>query len=403
MRNSGDGVSKTVNLLFIIFILLWLVAGLARTLFFPKDINYLEKRTASKAAAFSLPAYLDSSFQDSMDSALSDQLPFAQRMKDVYNHASDYLILRMLRPVIRTYRDRYIPYHNKRIFQEEYLLYSPTRLLPGDTDYDANLQSYNAGFAANPGVEFYMYYVETDLDMNFMTGEKSGIYEYIGESIDLPEDHIGRLAVDSFDDYSRYFLKTDHHWCYRGAYRGYTDILKMLAPEETPLRPLETVVLGTSSGSKAAAVGIFGFEEDFTVYRFAFPDMTVTVNGQAAGDYGNQSAWLRRADEGLPAKMPDGLVYAEFYGGDGGEIVFDTGREDRENLLILGDSYDNAILKLLAAHFGRTYAVDQRYYEADNGVPFDLTEYIEEHDITKVLAVGYAVSFQAAEFAWGED
>lgn len=399
MRNLGDGVSKMINLVFIIFLLSWLAGGLARTLFFPKDINYLENRSANKAAVFSVSAYLDSSFQESMENALSDQLPFAQRMKNGYNLADSYLALKMLRPVIVTYRDRYIPYRGKWIFREEYLLYSMSKLWPGDTRYDANLYSYNAGFAANPDADFYVYYIETDFDMDFMTGEKSGIYEYIEENLDLPEDRIDRLAIDSFEDYSRYFLKTDHHWCYRGSYQGYTDILRMLAPEETPLQPLETVTLGTSSGSKAAGVGVYGFQEDFSVYRFAFPDMIVVINGRPM-DYDSQSVWLRRADEGLSATVADGLGYGSFYGGDTGEIVFDTGRADRENLLILGDSYDNAIIKLLASHFGRTYAVDQRYYEADNGVPFDLPEYIREHDITKVLLAGYAFSFQTTEFAW---
>lgn len=239
--------------------------------------------------------------------------------------------------------------------------------------------------------------------MNFQTGERSGIYEYIRENLDLPQGHIDRLAVADFEDYRRYFLKTDHHWSYCGAYQGYTEILQMLAPEETPLQPLETVTLGTLSGSKAAGIGVYGFEEDFTAYRFAFPDMSVTVNGQPAADYGSQSAWFQRADDGLPATAADGLRYGGFYGGDDGEVVFDTGRSERENLLILGDSYDNAIIKLLAAHFGRTYAVDQRYYEEEDGGPFDLEDYLRERNITKVLAVGNGVSFQMTEFAWGEE
>lgn len=396
MRNFRGGASKIINILFIAFILFWLVLGLARTLFFPKDTNFLENRTADKVPAFSAAAYLDASFQDGVEDALSDQAPFAQHMKKLYNMADSLALRTMLRPFLPAFRDRYIPYHDEWIFQEEYLLYTPFRLLPDNTGYDANLRSYNAAFAANPGVDFYLYYVETDLDVDLATGEKSGVYEYISEFVDLPEDHVGRLEVDGFEDYSRYFLKTDHHWCYRGSYQGYSEILRMLAPEEAPLRPLETVALGKSSGTKAAGVGIYGFYEDFAAYRFAFPDMTVTVNGRPAEDYGSQDRWMN----GETAS--DSLSYGSFYGGDYGEVVFDTGRADRENLLILGDSYDNAVIKLLASHFGRTYAVDQRYYEAENGAAFDLPEYIREHDIAKVLKVGYLVSYQMEEFAWGE-
>ena len=402
MGSLRGNASKIINLLFILFIVLFLAAGLARTLLFPKDINYLENRPANKVAAFDLSGYLDASFQDSVDKALSDQVFFAQRMKNSYNQADSWLLRRMLRPVILTYRDRYIPYHGEWIFQEEYLLYTPGKPGANRSYYDVNLQSYNEGFAANPDVEFYLYYVETDMDVDLVTGEKSEVYEYITENIDLPADHMDRLAVDDFQAYSRYFLKTDHHWSYRGAYQGYTDILRMLAPEETPLQPLETVVLGTSSGSKASSVGIYGFEEEFSAYRFSFPEMTITVNGQPAADYGSQETWFQRAAEGRPAALEDNLRYGSFYGGDYGEVVFDTGRADRENLLILGDSYDNAIIKLLSAHFGRTYAVDQRYYEVGKGEPFDLSAYIQANDITKVLMVGYSISFRMAEFAWGE-
>ena len=400
MQNSKSGIYKIINLLFILLVLSWLTVGLGKTLLFPKDVNYLENRPANQVPVYSVSAYLELGFQESMEKALSDQVLFAQRMKKGYNQADSMLLRRMLRPVLLTCRDRYIPYHGVNIFQEEYLLYTLNRLEPGDTRFDANLLSYNAGFAADPGVEFYLYYIETDFDMNFQTGERSGIYEYIREKLALPQDHIDRLAVADFEDYRRYFLKTDHHWSYRGAYQGYTEILQMLAPEDTPLQPLETVTLGTFSGSKAMGIGVYGFEEDFTAYRFAFPEMSVTVNGQPAADYGSQSAWFQRADEGLPATVADGLRYGGFYGGDNGEVVFDTGRRGRENLLILGDSYDNAIIKLLAAHFGRTYAVDQRYYKGKNGVPFSLSDYIREHDISKVLAVGYAASFQMPEFAW---
>lgn len=402
MQKLRDNAAKLINLLFIGLIMSWLAAGLVRTLFFPKDINILENRPSNKLAAFSPSAYLESSFQDSMEDALADQVLFAQRMKNAYNQADSYLLRQMLRPILVANRDRYIPYHSECIFQEEYLLYPFDRLEPGDDRYDGNLRSYNAGFAANPGVEFYLYYIETDLDVDLVTGEKSGVYEYIRANLDLPEDHIDRLTVDNFQEYSQYFLKTDHHWCYRGSYQGYTEILQMLAPEEAPLQPLETVALGISSGTKAAGVGIYNFEEDFAAYRFAFPNMTVTVNGQPMADYGSQSAWFRRADEGAPATAEDELRYSGFYGLDSGEVVFDTGRTERENILILGDSYDNAILKLLAAHFGRTYAVDRRNYEVENGVPFDLTEYVKAHDITKVLAVGYSLSFQMPEFAWEE-
>ena len=128
----------------------------------------------------------------------------------------------------------------------------------------------------------------------------------------------------------------------------------------------------TVHGSKAAACGADQLGEAMTVFRFGFPAMTVTLDGQPAADYGNQ---------GGP------LSYSTIYGGDNGEVILDAGASG-PNLLILGESYDNAVLKLLASHYDTLYSVDLRYYAHTMGEPFDLSAYVQEHQITKVLLMG---------------
>ena len=117
--------------------------------------------------------------------------------------------------------------------------------------------------------------------------------------------------------------------------------------------------------------------------------MTVTRNGEPAGDYGRQDA--------APGELA--LSYGAFYGGDDGEIIFDTGRTDRGNLLVIGESYDNAILKLLASHFDRTYSVDLRYYRNYMGSDFSLGDYLRRNNITKVLLIGNVDYYISPDFA----
>jgi len=117
--------------------------------------------------------------------------------------------------------------------------------------------------------------------------------------------------------------------------------------------------------------------------------MTVTRNGEPAGDYGRQDA--------VPGELA--LSYGAFYGGDDGEIIFDTGRTDRGNLLVIGESYDNAILKLLASHFDRTYSVDLRYYRNYMGSDFSLGDYLRRNNITKVLLIGNVDYYISPDFA----
>ena len=90
--------------------------------------------------------------------------------------------------------------------------------------------------------------------------------------------------------------------------------------------------------------------------------------------------------------------YGGFYGWDAGEVTFSAGRTDRENILILGESYDNAVIKMLATHFNHTYAVDLRYYEAYMGEKFSFSDYVEERGITQVLLIGNIDYYLMDEF-----
>ena len=65
---------------------------------------------------------------------------------------------------------------------------------------------------------------------------------------------------------------------------------------------------------------------------------------------------------------------------------------------MIGDSYDNAILKLLASHFGKTCSIDLRYYlTGEDG--FDIAAYIRRHEIGQVLVVGSTFLYRDPTFA----
>ena len=212
-------------------------------------------------------------------------------------------------------------------------------------------------------------------------------------TIDLPAERTGCFRIDSFDQFKGWFYRTDHHWNAAGSLEGYRQVLSLLKPQETALVPREEVTLkGQLTGSKATGA-LAAFSEDMTVYRYDYPEMTVTVNGAPAEDYGNQQAYLS-GEGGTP-------TYGKFYGSDNGETTFDTGTQGRGNLLVVGESFDNAILKLLASHYDKTFSVDLRYYEAHLDIPFDLDAYLAEHAIDTVLLIGNIDYFVMEEFMLG--
>lgn len=197
--------------------------------------------------------------------------------------------------------------------------------------------------------------------------------------------------MDDLDTFRRWFYRTDHHWNYLGSYEGYLELLDLLEIDEAPLAPAETVTLSARlTGSKASSSKARTVTEPFTAYRFDYPTMAVTVNGAAAADYGAQDAFLSGARSDI--------TYGNFYGGDLGEVIFDTGTEGRGSLLVIGESYDNAVLKLLASHYDKLYSIDLRYYKNYMKQDFRLGDYLAEHGIDQVLLIGNIDYLTMTEF-----
>lgn len=387
---------KVLNAGFLLLLAAFLLGGLANAVLRPKDINTYENRPANYLHKPTVGGFLDASFQSSVEAGLSDQVLLAQHFKKAYNDSSAQVLLQILSGFLSSHPQRYIALRGAvSIFNGDCLVYYPRTLADLTKRLDQRAQDLNALREAHPDWDLYVYYIERDTDINFETVEKVGVYEYLRERLALPGDHVSRFSMDSFEQFQSQFYHTDHHWSYQGSYAGYQGAAELLGVSEPLLEPIEEVTLPyTLSGSKAAEARVTQvFQETFTAYRFDYPPMTVTQNGQPVEDYGSQDAYF--------ACEPEQITYGNFYGGDPAEITFDTGREDRENILILGESYDNAILKLLASHFHRTYSVDLRYYRDSIG-DFSLSEYMQEHPVNKVLFIGSVDFFVTDEFMPGE-
>lgn len=384
---------KLLNAGFVLALLAFFLLGLGKAVLRPKEVNTYENRGAHRLEAPALDTVLDGSFQDSVEDALSDQVPLAQVMKKIYNEGGSRLVLGAMSGFLGTKPPYYVSLLGTKLFAGDYLVYDTYTMERVAENLRKKADNLNAQFAAHPELDFYAYYIEKDTDVNLETGEKPGIYEALAQELALPEGHRARFEVDGFADFGRDFFRTDHHWNRTGSYRGYREVLELLGVSDEPLAPLgEETVAEDFSGSKAGSAGMRGvFTEEFAAYRFDFPEMKITVNGEPAGDYGNQEAYLN-GTAGEP------LSYGSFYGGDFGEVIFDTGREDRENLLVVGESFDNSILKLLASHFGKTYSVDLRNYEQAMGSAFALSPYVERNQIGTVLLIGNCDYYTMPEF-----
>ena len=247
------------------------------------------------------------------------------------------------------------------------------------------VDNYNQ-FLSGDDVDVYFYFVNNSRSIDF-TGDLSvpnDIYTMLCRRLTCV-DHSACLNIDSFDTYKRLFYQTDHHWNHIGAQQGYEDIVRLLlGEEETPYQPAEEVVFDALyNGSYVQRTGVRNASEHFAAYRYHLPEIKLTVNGKRK-TVGRQEQYFN----GKYAKDELASHFATFYGGDWGELVYDTGMEDKENLLILCNSYGCSVRHLICAHFHKTYVVDMREYMTQTQKPMKIRQYLADHAIDKVLILG---------------
>lgn len=385
-------MKKHLDRAVVLGVLAAMLLALALSVLRPKDINYYENRTANQMPELSLSAWMRGEYQDALEAALTDQVPAAQGLNRTYHQTTNRYLRSVLKRFSARYPNRYFHFHDMLLFGDDYITFFPTWLEERKSDLDAKAENYNAVFAQHPELNFYVYYIEKDTDIELDTGLKTGASDYILNALDLPEARKGCFRVDSFEEYSQWFFRTDHHWNYAGSYRAYTQVMQLLGKDAVLAPQSLDFIADGMTGSKAKVTGSDElFVEPFYAYRYDFPPMEITINGSPAADYGRQSDTFTEADYGQ-------VNYGSFYGGDDGEICFHTENAGAGNLLVIGESYDNALLKLIASSYENTYSIDLRNYEREIGVPFSFSDYVAAHGITDVLLIGSMAYFTLEDF-----
>ena len=156
------------------------------------------------------------------------------------------------------------------------------------------------------------------------------------------------------------YFRTDHHWTALGAYYAYTKLASVKEWEPNELSRYETVSYGPFLGSfyshtgKSAALAANPDEliayKPFYENTYTYWDRSGTAHkAQLVTDV---STWSKSSK------------YSAFIGGDQpyGEI-HNASLTDGSACVILKESYGNAFVPFLAAHYENTYVVDYRYWK----------------------------------------
>ena len=210
-------------------------------------------------------------------------------------------------------------------------------------------------------------------------------------------DATGALAAKK--DENMYY-KTDHHWTTDGAYSAYQELCGAIGLTPKKLEEYERIEIQTpfygSLYSKAPVTGNPG--DHMTLYRSPDEGYRVTyVMEDRTEDSLYDESYLTKKDQ-----------YAVFFGGNYAYVKIENEKlqsaniVDSEitgvktgNVLVIKDSYANALIPFLADQYADIHMLDLRYYHDD------ISKLIEENEIGQVIFI-HNVDFLSTDnsFVW---
>ena len=337
-------------------------------------------------------------YQSYLANALSDQFIFGETIKQ---KSREYLTFVNYNNIPRNIcKDKYVNLNDTYVNYNcnQHIIFKYNNL--SENSYNTIKKRLKIYSQLNDYIDTYYYFLSTSVIYNFEENKYSiDLIDIVQKKLE-GDYEISYLTFNNYEDFANNFYKTDHHWNHKGSYDAYKSIINMMTNDK-PLKPIEEIVFDDIYfyGTAARSTQIFSYNEKFSVYRFDIPKYTVLVN-RKKGEYGKEEEYFNGIYD------TNRLVnhYGVFYGGDDGELVFDFNKHKKDNVLILGSSYTNAINKLIASHFNKTYIVDLRHYHYSVGEKFDLKKYIDQNHIDKVLIISDYNFLQDTDFdvEWSE-
>ncbi len=173
------------------------------------------------------------------------------------------------------------------------------------------------------------------------------------------------------------YFRTDHHWTALGAYYAYTAFAGCAGFDAVPLEKYETEIIEDYVGS------MYDMTSSSTLKKH--PDIITVYKPYVENEY---NVWY----EG-PVKLKvidmyhanEKNKYRVFISGDRPLGIVKTEVKNGKKILVIKDSYGNAMIPLLLPHYEEIYVVDPRQYDKN------IFKLIDDNKIQEVLFLNYAL------------
>lgn len=201
----------------------------------------------------------------------------------------------------------------------------------------------------------------------------------------------GVVAVDAYGALAAHtdepiYLRTDHHWAPLGAYYAAKDFATKAG---VPFLPIESYkadtvhrFVGTMYGY-SKDISVKKAPEDFIYYRPQGVEYQTTYVVYNLDEEFHIVSETKPFKSTYFKKFNDGAsgAYCTFMGGDQCLVRVDTSTGNGRRLVILKDSYGNAVPSFLFGSFEQVHIIDFRYFTRN------IVDYVRQNGITDMLFV----------------
>ncbi|MBB6695540.1 hypothetical protein H7B90_29535 [Cohnella xylanilytica] len=170
------------------------------------------------------------------------------------------------------------------------------------------------------------------------------------------------------------FFRTDHHWTAIGAYYAYVQLMDTMGEKPIDYGRFEKGTIEGVLGSDYKATGSAKLKAHPDTLTYCLP-----LGSYKYYAYTKQDKPLeKKAVDPRYAKLGNG-AYAVFLGGDYPWGAIETGTANGRRILVVKDSFGNALIPYLIPHYETIYYIDPRSYGGS------LTGFLRDRDIQDVL------------------
>lgn len=193
----------------------------------------------------------------------------------------------------------------------------------------------------------------------------------------LDKDIVSVDITDVLDDhkFEDIYFRTDHHWTPLGAYYAAQTFAGKAGVNFKDLSTYEKVDIEGFVGTMYAFTQDANINNDpelFTYYKPDNVDQCTTYYYDTAFQYDGSGRFFQGVGDVRSA-------YLTFMGGDEQVIKVKTNVKNGKRLLIVKDSYGNALPGYLFGAYEEIYVVDMRYFE------LNLVDFVKQNKVTDML------------------